>query len=573
MCIRDSCWAVDSNVYIHGGFEHESPNIPTDAIIKVDMAKLFQANTNLLRALATTATNANSTMSTESGDYGGMNPPSPNLQPRGGQPPQGQGRPMMSTNDTADLGMDDMSKRSGGKEFSMNPKSGKPKINPALNPKTIRLSNQAVVAVAGGDEDGNQMIRKVPIDKLQEEAKKLGVGFQDPNHANQGSSYHESLYSMVLSQLLRPKDYNSVVSDGKFPIRKEIIIRLCDEIQRLLENQPTLLRLRAPLKIYADIHGQYSDLMRLFDLLGAPSDIHGEGDIDGFDYLFLGNYCDKGRNSLEVVCLLFALKLKHPEQFHMLRGNHEDKKVNKVFGLAEECARRIPEDITSPDSLYQRINRVFEYLPLAAVVEDRIFCVHGGIGSTLQSIEEIEQLDRPFEIQFDVNPSYQQQLIYDLLWSDPALSEADAAITPNPQRDFLGNGRIVRFGADRIQKFLANNNLNMIIRGHECVSEGFERFGNSNLITLFTCTDYCGRFQNAAGIILINKSFGVVPKIMYANTQNNNASTTSNWIDLDETVGKGIKAGVGTGLWYEEELKRRHPTPPRPKVGALTAKK
>eukprot|EP01016_Furgasonia_blochmanni_P056778 TRINITY_DN9734_c0_g2_i4.p1 TRINITY_DN9734_c0_g2~~TRINITY_DN9734_c0_g2_i4.p1 ORF type:complete len:293 (+),score=87.36 TRINITY_DN9734_c0_g2_i4:76-879(+) len=260
---------------------------------------------------------------------------------------------------------------------------------------------------------------------------------------------------------------------------------------------------------------------------------------------------------------------KYPDQLYLLRGNHEDKKVNKIFGLGDECARRIPEDINSPDSLFQRINKVFEYLPLAAVVEDRIFCVHGGIGSTLQSIEEVENLERPFEISFDYNPSYQQQLILDLLWSDPASSEADPAISPNPQRDFLGNGRIVKFGADRIKKFLAANNLNMIIRGHESVFEGCERFGNLNLITLFSCTDYCGKYQNSAGIVLINKSFGIVPKIMQSN-----GSSAGNWLDFDETISKGIKAPMGTGLWYEDELRKRHPTPPRPRApGAGPSKK
>ena len=104
-----------------------------------------------------------------------------------------------------------------------------------------------------------------------------------------------------------------------------------------------------PIKIFGNIHGRFGDLLRFFDNFGCPID---DGDIEKFDYLFLGNYVDRGFNSLETIMLLFALKCKFPDSFHMIRGSHEERKVNKLFGFGEECAVRFNEDISSSNSVF-----------------------------------------------------------------------------------------------------------------------------------------------------------------------------------------------------------------------------
>ena len=150
--------------------------------------------------------------------------------------------------------------------------------------------------------------------------------------------------------------------------------------------------------------------MRFFDHFKAPYDNLYNGDIDSYDYLFLGGYVDRGTRqhnilkiirSLETILLLFALKLKYSDQIHLLRGQHEDKKINKIFGFADECYLKFQEDIMDPNSVYQRVNKVFEYMPLAALIEDKILCVHGGIGTTIRTIDEIELIQRPLEISHD----------------------------------------------------------------------------------------------------------------------------------------------------------------------------
>jgi hypothetical protein len=127
--------------------------------------------------------------------------------------------------------------------------------------------------------------------------------------------------------------------------------------------------------------------MRFFELWNSPCET---GDIECYDYLFLGDFVDRGAHSLETICLLMALKIKYPDKIHMIRGNHEDRWINNAFGFAEECSNRLGEDPADPDSVFNRINDVFDWLPLCAVIDDKIVCLHGGIGSTLNSLEQIE---------------------------------------------------------------------------------------------------------------------------------------------------------------------------------------
>ena len=180
--------------------------------------------------------------------------------------------------------------------------------------------------------------------------------------------------------------------------------------------------------------------MRFFDIWKTPSD---SGDISGFDYLFLGNYTGRGAFNLETVCLLMALKLKYPKQIFLLRGNHEDRNINKWLGLGEECAKRLGEDISDPNSAFAKINDMFDHLPLAAIIYDKqsqnkVFCAHGGIGSAAMNVEDIEKIKRPVNISLGEVSTQEQQLVIDLLWSDPAENDDELGITPNAARDPQG---------------------------------------------------------------------------------------------------------------------------------------
>jgi diadenosine tetraphosphatase ApaH/serine/threonine PP2A family protein phosphatase len=354
------------------------------------------------------------------------------------------------------------------------------------------------------------------------------------------------LYENFINTLLKPHEWKTprkgddVTGFSKFRFRREHIIALTRACQEIIASQPIVLRISTPVKVFGDIHGQYDDLMRFFELWGEPSENAGVGDIQSIDYLFLGDYVDRGINSLETICLLMALKIKYPDRIHLLRGNHEDMLINVNFGFKEECDLRLFEDTEDEDlNVYRIINEFFDYLPLAAIIEDQILCLHGGIGGCLTSISEIQDIDRPLTVIHEAT-NKTEQIIMDILWSDPTDNDDELGIQSNPLRDTKAYGNIVKYGPDVVERFLKANNLSMIIRAHECVPDGFERFDGGHLITLFSATDYCRRHKNAGAMLLVKNNFEIVPHLIYPLN-----SMNVKWID------------------NEESLKKRPPTPIR----------
>ncbi|KAK4049588.1 serine/threonine protein phosphatase Pzh1 [Microbotryomycetes sp. JL201] len=205
------------------------------------------------------------------------------------------------------------------------------------------------------------------------------------------------------------------------------ITAICQTAREVFLSQPTLIELSPPVKIVGDVHGQYSDLIRLFEMCGFPP---------AANYLFLGDYVDRGKQSLETILLLLCYKIKYPENFFLLRGNHECANVTRVYGFYDECKRRCNIKI------WKTFIDVFNCLPIAAVVASKIFCVHGGLSPSLSSMDDIRRISRPTDV-----PDY--GLLNDLLWSDPS----DTAL------DWEDNERGVSycFGKTVISAFLARN--------------------------------------------------------------------------------------------------------------------
>ncbi|SBS86397.1 protein phosphatase containing kelch-like domains, putative [Plasmodium ovale] len=389
--------------------------------------------------------------------------------------------------------------------------------------KKISLAAHAH-AVQETGTDFALLVRKISIDKLEEEGKKInnGVICTPVNYINE---FKNTVYDKIITTLLNPNitqyeiQYNHS-SDTIFMIPWGNISILCSIVLDILKQEDMILKLRAPIKIYGDIHGQYYDLMRLFQLYKCPVEedlgekLNAIGDIDSNDYLFLGDYVDRGSNSLEVICLLFALKCKYPKQIHLIRGNHEDITINSLYGFQEECRRRLKEDINDNTSCWSQINKVFEWLPIGAIVEEKILCVHGGIGKSIHTISDISQLRRPLIVS-QVPQNINEQKVTDLLWSDPTDNDSILGTIPNDIRDPDGTGHIVKYGPDRVHKFLEDNDLQLIIRAHECVMDGFERFAGGKLITLFSATNYCNSHKNAGALLFIRRDLTVIPKLIY----------------------------------------------------------
>ncbi|KAJ2728287.1 serine/threonine protein phosphatase Pzh1, partial [Coemansia sp. Cherry 401B] len=233
--------------------------------------------------------------------------------------------------------------------------------------------------------------------------------------------------------------------------------------------------LAAPVKITGDIHGQYADLLRLFDKCGYPPHCN---------YLFLGDYVDRGKQSLETMLLLLCFKIKYPDNFFLLRGNHECASVTRVYGFYDECKRRCNVKV------WRAFIDTFNALPVAAVVAGKIFCVHGGLSPDLVTMEQVRALARPCDV-----PDH--GILNDLLWSDPSDTAAD----------WEENERGVSycFGRAVITEFLRRQDFDLICRAHMVVEDGYEFFHGRQLVTVFSAPNYCGEFDNSGAVMNVNE--------------------------------------------------------------------
>lgn len=272
--------------------------------------------------------------------------------------------------------------------------------------------------------------------------------------------------------------------------------------------------------------------MRLFDAFGYPTR-DSDGDLALVDYLFLGDYVDRGPASLETICLLLALKAAHPRHVWLLRGNHECADVNVAMGFYAECVAKLGAPAGA--SVWRRLNQLFEWLPLAAVIEERVLCVHGGIGRHLASIQQIDDFQRPLGME----AVRDDPLLTDLLWSDPTAHDSVEGVHENVRR---GPG-VASFGPDRVRDFCAANGLELIVRAHECVMDGFERFAQGHLITVFSATNYCGTTNNAGAILVVGRDLVVVAKLIHPMAPEGDA--THGW-----GSGRELPAGAGPDTPY-----------------------
>ena len=289
---------------------------------------------------------------------------------------------------------------------------------------------------------------------------------------SQNYQTQESNYIFIIIQLrLRPgKEINLSENELKF---------LCTESKKIFLKQPILLELGPCLNICGDIHGQFYDLLQLFEIGGYPPEKN---------YLFLGDYVDRGKQSIETIALLFAYKIKYPENFFLLRGNHECSSVNRIYGFFDECKRRYNI------KLWKNYIDCFNCLPIAAVIDDSIFCCHGGLSPELVFVNQIKNIIRPTDV-----PEY--GMLCDILWSDPSENEN--------MNEYFGvneRGISVTFSKKSLQNFLNDNNLELLCRAHQVVEEGYEFYGNNTCVTVFSAPNYCGMFDNSGAMMVVDEN-------------------------------------------------------------------
>ena len=286
----------------------------------------------------------------------------------------------------------------------------------------------------------------------------------------------------------------------RFNISPKVIIKLAELAKDIFKQEQNVLYLSAPLNVFGDIHGQFGDMVRFFEMTGLPPQQK---------FLFMGDYVDRGNNSLEVVSLLFALKIMFPEQIAVLRGNHECPEINMMYGLLGECEDRFGQD---GKIVFEKINETLCSLPLCAIINNKIFCVHGGISPNLNKIDDINKINRFCKIP-------ENGLLCDLMWADPSPSLIE---NWGPST----RGISYTFSANAIYNFLKNNKLQLICRAHQLVPDGYRFFANNKLLTIFSAPNYCGNSGNDGVVMRITEtlecSFFIIKPINNDKNQTNN---------------------------------------------------
>jgi len=264
----------------------------------------------------------------------------------------------------------------------------------------------------------------------------------------------------------------------------------CQRLREILMEENNVQPVRTPVVICGDIHGQFFDLLELFTIGGC---------LPESNFVFMGDFVDRGYNSVETFEYLLLLKLRYPGSVTLLRGNHESRQITQVYGFYDECLRKYGN--ANP---WKFCTEIFDYLTLAAIIDNRIFCVHGGLSPDVKLLDQIRLINRVQEIPHD-GP------FGDLVWSDP---EEVGLWAPNPR----GAGWL--FGSKPTKHFTHLNDLDLVARAHQLVQEGYkymfdaDKSGTANeetqgklgiLVTVWSAPNYCYRCGNVASILVVDE--------------------------------------------------------------------
>lgn len=285
------------------------------------------------------------------------------------------------------------------------------------------------------------------------------------------------------------------------------VIELSRQVAPSFESEPRVLELVSPCYVFGDIHGNIEDLQFFQNNLWKLG-----MSLSAGTFLFLGDYVDRGQDGLEVVAYLFAQKIELPNKIYMLRGNHETRAVNgdvcwyQKRSFLHQCRERFGIDLGT--QVHEAVNCVFDRLPLCAVIDGDIFCVHGGIPRPVPEYEHVLAAVEAVPVVFDPDASDNQvlcQVVSDCLWSDPATKAQEAQLDESGFGASLRGEDAVCFGAAAVNQFLEATGLSYIFRAHTSLTEGIDLSKGARVFTIFsTSKDHGGGPEATCGCVLVD---------------------------------------------------------------------
>lgn len=294
----------------------------------------------------------------------------------------------------------------------------------------------------------------------------------------------------------------------------EDIRRVCSQADQIFKREARVVPVTSPVYVLGDIHGNLTDLRTYERILwpGAPTCVPGS-------YLFLGDYVDRGDYGLECICYLLSMKVLAPRTFFLLRGNHELRSIQQAFTFFREVCEKFRNQQLGIH-VWETLNRTFDLMPVAATIDDQIFCSHGGIPTSALRLDELYNIPTPM-----TDPENQSPAAWEILWNDPVSSteymEYADLLRKQPggqqavanMQGYLPNtkrGTAFFFSEEAVKRFLNLNNLSHIIRAHECVPPGYALHCNGKVTTIFSSSHYCGATNDAACILVEREKMRII---------------------------------------------------------------
>lgn len=293
--------------------------------------------------------------------------------------------------------------------------------------------------------------------------------------------------------------------NGEDPTASDVNLT-CSKVYPILKYEPNVLRTTSPMTVLGDVHGDFDDVLEIFRIFGDPS----EG-----KYCFVGDFVDRGDKSVHTIVLLFAYKIKYPETFYLVRGNHEGYNMTATYGFYDEILKRYGDF-----NVWRAFIEVFTAIPIAILVDNNILGVHGGLTPWLETIEQLDQLPRTISDTTYTLPN-QIPVLKEILWNDP--SEM-----PGIQPPIREGGKC--WGPDITANFIEKNNLKFVVRGHEAVNSGFKWNHDRHVLTIFSAPSYTGGYHEGAALEIISPTEIQITKFRPKAWENNLFDTVFQYI-------------------------------------------